>query len=189
MNKAPCQHEVEREMCMSSAHSPLVTDSVITTKTPADIALAMKEDGTKYGTDYERYCISGVVKLNDLAEHPHPIPGYHLGPDYAREMKSVEHRLREEKWNPTFKRNRLTARITSSTWMIIRRQDTVQLDDGRHYPTLVIPKDTVVNVERGAGLLAVLRSGTVSDAKWCIVDFLLCGKQRSASFRTSTNRS
>jgi hypothetical protein len=173
---------------MSCAHPPLVTASVNSFKTPADLAVARMEDGTKYGTDYELYCISGVVKLNDLAEHPHPTPGYHLGPDYAREMKSIEHRLREEKWDPTLQRNRLTARITSSTWMIIRRQEMAQLEDGRHYPMLVIPKDAVVNIERGAALLAILRSNTVSVAKWCIVDFLLCGKKRSASIKVSINR-
>ncbi|KAH7061032.1 hypothetical protein BKA63DRAFT_528546 [Paraphoma chrysanthemicola] len=134
----------------------------------------MIEDGTKYGTDHERYRISGVVRLSDLAEHPHPIPDYHLSPEYIRKKTAVQHRLREEKWEPTLKRNRLTARISSSTWMIIVRQNSVQLGDGRHYPTLVIPKDADVKIESGTAILSVLRSGTVSSANWCIVDFLLC---------------
>ncbi|KAH5619280.1 hypothetical protein HBI51_252640 [Parastagonospora nodorum] len=133
----------------------------------------MIEDGTKYGTDHERYRISGVVRLGDLAEHPHPVPNYHLSPEYAREKTAVQHRLREEKWDPTLKRNRLTARLTSSTWMIILRKDNVQLGDGRHYPILAIPKGADVKIESGTALLAVLRSGTVSGANWCIVDFLL----------------
>ncbi|KAH6514093.1 hypothetical protein HBI07_252560 [Parastagonospora nodorum] len=143
----------------------------------------MIEDGTKYGTDHERYRISGVVRLGDLAEHPHPVPNYHLSPEYAREKTAVQHRLREEKWDPTLKRNRLTARLTSSTWMIILRKDNVQLGDGRHYPILAIPKGADVKIESGTALLAVLRSGTVSGANWCIVDFLLSGEQRASCFR------
>jgi hypothetical protein len=167
---------------MSSALPSLAIDSDNPNGRLVDIAVALMEDATKYGTDYERYRISGVVRLSDLAEHPHPIPDYHLSPDHAREKIAVQHRLREEKWDPTLYRNRLTARITSSTWMIIRRQDMVQLEDGRHYPTLVIPSDADIKIERGTALLAVLRSGTVFGAKWCIVDFLLCGKQRSVYF-------
>jgi hypothetical protein len=157
----------------------------------------MIEDGTKYGTDHERYRISGIVRLSDLAEHPHPILNYHLSPEYAREKAAVQHRLCVENWDPTLKRNRLTARITSSTWMSIVRQDNIQLEDGRHYPALVIPQDANVKIEKGAALLAVLRTsarnvsrlplrdGTTSGAKWCVVDFLLCGKQRSAVCRVN----
>jgi hypothetical protein len=149
------------------------------------IAMAITVDGTRYGTDHERYCISGIVRLSDLAEHPHPIPRYHLSPEYAREKTAVQYRLRAEKWEPTLNRNRLTAGITSNEWMCILRRDNVRLEDGRHYPVLEIPKNVDVKIEKGTALLAVLRSsvndlpGLSSSAKWCIVDFLLCGKQES----------
>jgi hypothetical protein len=148
-------------------------------------------DGTKYGTDHERYCISGIVKLGDLAEHPHPVPNYHLSPEYAREKTAIQHRLGEEEWKPTLKRNRLTAGLTSSGWMGIVRRDNVQLEDGRHYPMLEIPNDVHVKIEEGAALLAVLRSSvgdgsrlpssTGLGVKWCVVDFLLWGKQGLAA--------
>jgi hypothetical protein len=158
--------------------------------------IAMIVDGTKYGTDHERYCISGIVKLIDLAEHPHPVPNYHLSPEYAREKTAEQHRFDGEKWEPTLKRNRLTAGITSSGWMSIVRRNNVQLEDGRHYPILEIPKDIDVKIDKGAALLAVLRSSvgegsrlpatTELGVKWCVVDFLLWGKQGSAVYRVCT---
>jgi hypothetical protein len=153
-------------------------------------------DGTKYGTDHERYCISGIVRLSDIAEHPHPVPNYHLSPEYAREKTAIQYRLGGEEWEPTSKRNRLTAGLTSSGWMSILRRENVQLEDGRHYPILEIPKDVHVKIEKGAALLAVLRSSVGDDSrlpsstglgvKWCVVDFLLWGKQESAVCRVGT---
>jgi hypothetical protein len=150
------------------------------------ISITMIEDGTKYGTEHEKYRISGVVMLSDLAEHPHPISNYHLSPRYNSEKIAIQNRLCAEEWRPTLERNRLTAKITSSTWVSIVRKDSIQLEDGRHYPRLVIPKEADVKIEKGAALLAVIRSSPVGIAnlsqastaggpKWCIVDFLLHG--------------
>jgi hypothetical protein len=123
-----------------------------------DRVTAMIVDGTKYGTDHEQYCISSIIRLSDLAEHPHPVPNYHLSPEYAREKTAIQYRLGGEEWEPTLKRNRLTAGLTSSGWISILRRDNVQLEDSRHYPILEIWKDVHVKIEKGAALLVVLRS-------------------------------
>lgn len=154
----------------------------------------MDEDGTKYGTDFEKYCISGKVFLKELPEHPHPIPNYHLSATYAKEQKAEGLRFQQENWVPTMARNRLTAKVTTDTWMTISRRDHVLLEDGRCYPLLSIPKDTTLKIEKGAALLAVLRSqpgegSLVGDSKreprWCIVDFLLTGEPRMCSQASS----
>jgi hypothetical protein len=145
----------------------------------------MREDGTKYGTDYERYRISGIVHLDNLADNLAQQP---LSPSFKRDQNAIKERLaREASWDPTLKRNRLTARITKDTWLRIARQPSVPLQDDREYPILVVPEKAEIVIDEGAALLTALKSrfvgslrGTLgnqpSSAGWCVVDFLVDGE-------------
>ena len=147
----------------------------------------MLEDGTKYGTDHERYRIPGIVMIDDLAEDPVVARNNHSSPDFLKDKSTIQQRLTREGWNPTLKRNRLTARLTTSTWVSMTRRPNVRLQDGRQYPVLVLPKTTDIHIDKGTVLLAVLRTtaadlacerleGSPMGSKWCVVDFLLDGK-------------
>ena len=150
-------------------------------------SLEMIEDGTKYGTDHERYRISGIVLLEDLAEDPIVARNDYLSPDFLKDKSVIQQRITREGWDPTLERNRLTARVTTSTWVSIMRRLDVSLQDGRQYPVLVLPKNAEIHIDKGTALLAVLRTaaadwacepleGSLTGSKWCVVDFLLHGK-------------
>lgn len=140
---------------------------------------------TKYGTDYEKYCISGIVHLNNL---PNVRAQDH--PSFRKDQRAIENRLARDEWDPTLERNRLTARITVSTWLSVARHPSVPLQDGREYPVLVIPGDAEIFIDKGEVLLAVLKYKAAhascepplgsqrSSAGWCVVDVLLDGKYR-----------
>jgi hypothetical protein len=144
----------------------------------------MLRDSTKFGTDYERYLISGIVYLHNLADGS---AQHRLSPSFRREQRAIGKRLAREKWDPTLTRNRLTARITTNAWLSIARRPNVPLQDGREYPVLVVPEDAEILIDEGAALLAVLRSrvpayscepwgNQMSSAAWCVVDFLVDGE-------------
>lgn len=69
-----------------------------------------------YGTDHERFSGLGIVLFDQLDEHPHPDPHYHLYPQTIKAKRAFVRRLKSGQCVPWSPECRLKAEASRETW-------------------------------------------------------------------------
>jgi hypothetical protein len=141
---------------------------------------------TEYGTDYELYLGTGIVKISQLKPHHNPDPLYSESRICRLKKERLEDIFKHKICKPWLPENHIIAEITRAQWENKVTTEFKELKDGKVYPHYQFQGDSMISILKGVSRAEVTRTSMASgimhtfgpqepSERWWVVDFLQGG--------------